>query len=204
MRRQSQRHLRQARCLSRKRGLVKVDALVCLTVPRTLLPVWVLGLRQVLARVFVRELLLERVLVRLQALYPTVRVWKPLLLPVQSLLRLPALVFQGCRRRRNSRAWRLEEGASRWATGVSHTHVARRGQRSFRDGRSRDPLLSVASPGAHRSPKAPERGAVKAWQQTLFENALRSAILRGSLPPLKLWNVACFWTKLSVACIRSD
>ena len=83
----------------------KMKALVCLQVPRTLLPGWALDLLLVLARVFVQRLLLERVLVRLRALYPPVRVWKPLLLPVRLLLRLPALVLRGwCRLQRNKRA----------------------------------------------------------------------------------------------------
>ena len=44
------------------------------------------------------------------------------------------------------------------------------------------------------------RHGSKLWSRT----RLQFAILRGSYSPFNIWNVACYWTKLSVACIRID
>ena len=65
-------------------------------------------------------------------------------------------------------------------------------------------MLSVASPEARRSPKAPESDAVKARQQTLVENAFAICNSSGLITPVEDAERGVYWTKWSVACIRGD
>ena len=89
---------------------------------------------------------------------------------------------------------RVKSGGRRIAlgNGCESTHTFPKKGKSTSGIGAPERHCSFTSPGDHRSPKASERGAVKSRQQTLVENAFRLAILRVSLPPIKMWNVACF------------